>query len=128
MLPTLEFLDTAIPLLENVPRVEVKIYSASSAAALIATSLGHYREMSTKGILAFHKGSFRVSSADVESDGKLPGRLMDDIRRSDALLINQMKKFGIERDKEKMSTLLGGDFLRFNASQCVELGIVNSAF
>jgi hypothetical protein len=126
--PTLDFINkvnAAIPL----HRLALKIYRASSAAGLIATSLGGYREIAQKGEISLHMPVIsKISSAEVDHSGKLSTDILDTIRRADALLMNIADRYHIRDDQQKMGTLLGGDILRFKAEECVKLGIADAIF
>jgi hypothetical protein len=105
----------------------IKIYEAKSAAALIAISLGDYREMWSKAELALHRPEFRLSPTQISPDGKVDESVLKSFKRYDDLLVQSLKAVGLDR-KHLTSKLYATDWLRLSSAECVAWGVVQVLF
>ncbi|PIP55768.1 MAG: hypothetical protein CO183_01475 [Candidatus Zambryskibacteria bacterium CG_4_9_14_3_um_filter_42_9] len=105
----------------------VKAYNAQSAAAFIALSLRHYAELKRNTIIGFHQGVFKLEAPDISRDGKVPERMLGELRMYNAELDKILKKCEI-KDPKLLAELHGSGWLNLSAHQCLELGVVNELF
>jgi hypothetical protein len=113
--------------IDNLKKIHVKIYRASSTAAYIALALGDYFEMKRGSILAIHRGEIRLSPSQISPEGIVGKELTDSFRTYDKALIETMKKVGLGHELI-MTELHASDWFRITAEGCYSRKLVQSLF
>jgi len=100
-----------------------KVYTAKSAAALVALAANR-REIEEHGLIEIHLGSVTLESNEVNSQGKVSGRITEQLRKGRERTFALMEKCGIPKEGPHMDQLLAQNWLTLNAEACSQLGIV----
>lgn len=105
----------------------VKIYNAQSAAAVIALSVGRYREMAAGTAIGLHLPLLPVDLFDVDGDNRLVGLKFEECRKTMEVVEEVTRRFGLDEPKLK-SELHESGWLRLPALECLERGFVHRIF
>lgn len=106
----------------------VKIYEASSAAALIALAAVAPRSMPVVGEIAIHRGCFEhleATAIDFET-GQVSGALLEQLRQYESLQRRVLGKCGELEDLMLQLNELG--WVRLAAKECLDRGLVQELF
>ncbi len=106
--------------------ISVKIYTASSAAAMIALAISDNRSIARDGEFRLHVGSITIDSADIGKNWVIANRFRRLLHTSRVTLFKLLS--GTKLPSEKLSTLDSRGRLDIKPVECVEYGICSATF